>query len=112
VRASMHMQREALRQMAPQYQEASSVHKRVVLDDFVRLTGSHRTYAMWLLKHADEGQQPPVHLPRRVYEADVEEALVLSWNQTNWVCAKRLIPSLPMFIRETLNENGEIATGR
>ncbi len=54
---------EVLRQMAPQYREALSVHKRVIVDAFVRLTGYHRTYAMWLLNHADEGQRSPVHPP-------------------------------------------------
>ena len=98
VGASLHLRREVLRQMAPQYQEALSAHKRVIVDAFVRLTGYHRTYAMWLLNHADEGQRSPVHPPRRVYEADVEEALVLIWTKTNRLCAKRLIPCLPMFL--------------
>ena len=98
VGASLQMRREVLRQMAPQYREASSAHKRMVLNDFVRLTGYHRSYAIWLLNHADEGQQALVHPPRRVYEADVEEALVLIWTKTNRLCAKRLIPSLSMFL--------------
>ena len=96
--ASLHVRREVLRQMVPQYREASSAYKRLVVDDFVRLTGYHRKYAMWLLKHADEGQSSLVHSPRRVYEADVEEALVLIWTKTNRLCAKRLIPSLSIFI--------------
>ena len=98
VGASLRMRREVLRQMTPQYREASSAHKRVVVDDFVRLTGFHRTYAMWLLNRADEGQRYRVHPPRRVYEADVEEALVFVWNQTNRLYVKRLIPCLPMFL--------------
>ena len=55
VGASLHMRREVLRQMAPKYREASWAHKRVVLEDFARLTGYHRKYAMWLLKHAAKG---------------------------------------------------------
>ena len=98
VGVNLHTRREVLKQMAPLYQGASWTHKRVVVDDFVRLTGYHRKYAMWLLKHADEGQPSTLHLPRRVYETDVEAALVQVWNQTNRVCAKRLIPSLPMFL--------------
>jgi hypothetical protein len=53
---------------------------------------------MWLLNHADEGQSSPVHPPRLMYEADVEEALVLIWTKTNHLCAKRLIPSLSIFL--------------
>ncbi len=39
-----------------------------------------------LMKGSDHQCIPP----RRVYEADVEEALVLAWNKTNRLCAKRL----------------------
>ncbi|BCL83746.1 hypothetical protein ccbrp13_62110 [Ktedonobacteria bacterium brp13] len=99
------MRREVLRQMAPQYQEASSAYKRVVLADFVRLTGYHRKYAMWLLNHPGNERPSPVHPPRRVYETEVEEALVHIWNQTNRLCAKRLIPCLPMFVDAFVRHN-------
>jgi len=102
---SLSMRREVLRQMAPQYQEASSAHKRVVLADFVRLTGYHRKYAMWLLNHPGHECPSPVRPPRRLYEAEVEEALVHIWNQTKRLCAKRLIPCLPMFVDAFVRHN-------
>ncbi len=37
--------REVLQQVAPQYREASSSQKRMLLDAFVATTGYHRTYA-------------------------------------------------------------------
>jgi len=98
VAASLHMRREVLRQMAPQYREASSAHKGVVLADFVRLTGYHRTYARWLLNHAQEEHSTVKRPSHCVYGAQVEEALVQVWEQTNRMCSKRLIPFLPTAI--------------
>ena len=73
---SSHVRREVLRQIAPQYREASSAHKRVIVEDFLHLTSSHRTYAMWLLNHAEEGQQTARWSYRYVYRTEVEEILV------------------------------------
>jgi hypothetical protein len=60
--------------------------------------GSNRTYAMWLLNHAEEVQQA---LFTHVYGKSgpaVQQALFLAWNAANHNCAKRLIPFLPILI--------------
>jgi hypothetical protein len=49
--------RELLQQALPQYREALPSQKRTLLDAFVATTGYHRTYARWLLNHAEEVQQ-------------------------------------------------------
>ncbi len=54
---SYQARREVLQQAAPQYREASSSQKRTLLDAFVSTTGYHRTYARWLLNHAEEVQE-------------------------------------------------------
>ena len=72
VGASLHLRREVLRQMVSQYREASSVHKRVVLEDFVRLTGYHRKYTLWLFNHAQEEHQTAKRPSRCVYGTEVE----------------------------------------
>jgi len=94
VGASLQVRREVLRHMAPQYREASSPQKQAVLADFVRLTGYHRTYARWLLNHAQEKRSTAKRPSRCEYGAEVEEALVQVWEQTNRLCSKRLIPFL------------------
>ena len=102
------MRRELLRQFAPQYHEASSGHKRVVLTDFVRLTGYHRKYAISLLQKSHEEQQQIVERPSRcVYGSDVEKALVQLWEQSNCVCSKRLIPFLPTVL-EAMERYGHL----
>ena len=90
--------REALQQVAPQYREASSSQKRTLLNAFVVTTGYHRTYARWLLNHAEEAQQTHGRSQIHKYGPDVQHALFLAWHAANRICAKRLIPFLPTLI--------------
>lgn len=99
--------RAVLHQVATQYREAPRAQKRELLDAFVQTTGSHRTYAMWLLNHAEEGHTLPKRPRPCCYGPEVQEALVLVWNHTNRICAKRLIPFLPTFI-EALEQHGHL----
>src|SRR6266581_7693350 len=90
--------RALLQQTVPQYREASPSQKKTLLDAFVAATGYHRTYARWLLNHAEE-VQPTLQRPRpRQYGPDVQHALFLAWHAANRICAKRLIPFLPTLV--------------
>ena len=51
VGANLYLRREVLRQMIPQYREASPAHKRVVLEDFVRLIPSLSMFLDYLERH-------------------------------------------------------------
>ncbi len=95
-----------LHQIAPAYHQASGSQKQHILEEFVTATGYARKYAQWLLNHAEEVFAPPVVLRRR-YGPEVEEALVLAWKTLNRICAKRLIPFLPVIL-ETLEEHGPV----
>ena len=77
---SFQARREVLQQMAPQYHQASPSQKRMLLEAFIATTGYVRTYARWLLNHAEEVQQTHgrSHLCR--YGPDVQHALFLAWN--------------------------------
>jgi hypothetical protein len=68
------------------------------LDAFVATTGYHRTYARWLLNHAEEVQQTLQRPRPRQYGPEVQHALFLAWNAANPICAKRLIPFLPTLV--------------
>jgi hypothetical protein len=95
---SYQARRALLQQTVPQYREASPSQKRTLLDAFVAATGYHRTYARWLLNHAQEVQQT-LRRPRPPqYGPEVQHALFLVWNAANRICAKRLIPFLPTLI--------------
>jgi hypothetical protein len=95
---SYQARRALLQQTVPQYREASPSQKRALLDAFVAATGYHRTYARWLLNHAEEVQQT-LRRPRPAqYGPEVQHALFLVWHAANRICAKRLIPFLPILI--------------
>src|SRR5436853_7923743 len=79
--------RALLQQTVPQYREASPSQKRTLLDAFVAATGYHRTYARWLLNHAEEVPQT-LRRPAQ-YGPEVQHALFLAWNAANRICAKR-----------------------
>ena len=87
---SYQARREVLRQMAPQYRQASPHQKRTLLEAFIATTGYMPQYARWLLNHADEVQQ--------TYGPDVQHALFLVWHAANRICANRLIPFLPTLL--------------
>jgi hypothetical protein len=85
--------------MLPRYRKASSVkQKSKLLDAFTAATGYNRKYAMSLLNHAQEEQSLPERPRPRQYGSDVQYALFLVWNAANRICAKRLIPFLPILI--------------
>jgi hypothetical protein len=90
--------RALLQQGVPQYREATPSQKRTLVDAFVAATGYHRTYARWLLNHAEEVRQTLQRPHPRQYGPEVQHALFLVWNAANRICAKRLIPFLPTLV--------------
>jgi hypothetical protein len=74
---SYQARRTLLQQTVPQYREASPSQKRTLLDAFVAATGYHRTYAKWLLNHAEEVQQILRWSRPRQYSPEVQHALFL-----------------------------------
>jgi hypothetical protein len=95
---SYQARRVLLQRAVPQYREASPSQKRTLLDAFVATTGYHRTYARWLLNHANEVQQTLQRPRPRQYGPEVQHALFLVWHAANRICAKRLIPFLPTLL--------------
>src|SRR5690348_11429543 len=95
---SYQARRALLQQAVPEYREASRSQKRTLLDAFVAATGYHRTYARWLLNHADEVQQTLQRPRPPQYGPEVQHALFLVWHAANRICAKRLIPFLPTMV--------------
>jgi hypothetical protein len=97
-RVNLQSRRALLRQFAPQYREASYAQKRVLLNVFALATGYHRRYGMWLLNHAEDMLHAPVYKRQRRYGPEVQHVLFLVWHAANRICAKRLMPFLPILI--------------
>ena len=100
-RVNLQSRRALLKQFAPQYREASSAKKRVLLDTFAQVTGYHRRYGMWLLNHAEDVLHAPAYARPSHYGPEVQHALFLVWHAANCICAKRLIPFLPTLIESS-----------
>jgi len=90
--------RALLRYLAPRYQQASPVQKTLLLDAFVEGTGYTRKYAIELLNHGEQDQQTIQRHRLSQYGQEVQQALFLAWKATHYVCAKRLLPSLPSLV--------------
>lgn len=85
-------------QLRPQYRDASRVQKTALLDAFVKLTGYTRKSAIRVLNHAP-GKLGPLTRSRSLrYGPRVLEALVLAWKAAQYICARRLMPSLPTLV--------------
>ena len=90
--------RALLRYLAPRYQQASPAQKTLLLDSFVEWTGYTRKYAIALLNHGEHDQQTIQRRRLPQYRQAVQQALFLAWKAAHYVCAKRLLPSLPSLV--------------
>ncbi len=90
--------RALLRDLAPRYQQASLAQKTLLLDSFVEWTGYTRKYAIELLNHRKQSQQTIQRHRLPQYRQEVQQALSLVWKAAHYVCAKRLLPSLPTLV--------------
>lgn len=96
-----------LRQLAPRYQQASPAQKTLLLDLFVEWTGYTRKYAIALLNHGERDQQTIQRRRLPQYCPAVQQALFVAWKATHYVCAKRLLPSLPSLVA-LLEQHGHL----
>jgi hypothetical protein len=76
------------------YGKANRRGKGELLDEFVRLTGYHRKYAMSLLRHGPPGSRPCQTRRGRpvVCDPSVLAALEVAAEAAGWICGKRLAP--------------------
>ena len=99
--------RALLRSLAPRNPQASPAQKTLLLDSFVEWTGYSRKYAIALLNHGERGQQTIQRHRSPQYGQEVQQGLLLSWKAAHYVCAKRLLPSLPTLVT-SLEQHGHL----
>ncbi len=100
-----------VKSFSKRYRRGSKKAKGAILDEFVQMTGYHRTYAAWLLRQQGRTVYagPRVRLVadvahkgrrrrRRRYGRKVEQALVPLWEMLDFPCGKRLAAALPVMI--------------
>jgi hypothetical protein len=101
-RESKHDLAAALR---PTYRRASKAEKGRILNQFVLATGYHRKYAMGLLKHGPPKRRDRSRVGHTPYGIIVVQALTHIWEQSGYLCGKRLHPFLPLWI-EAMERTG------
>jgi len=75
------------------YLRGSRAEKKVILDEFCKVTGYHRKSAIRLLHRVRCGSGKRRGRPRE-YGSDFVLALKVAWEATDCVCSKRLAPFL------------------
>ena len=84
-----------LKQLQARYREASKKERGAILDEFVKTTGYHRKHAIGVLNGRRVRAQGPIRRPRRrVYTADVADALEILADLFDNICSKRLRTAL------------------
>lgn len=99
--------RALLAQVAPSYHIACRAKKHLILHAFVKTTGYARPTAIRLLNHPPLDAQSIRRARVPIYGPEVQRALFLAWKATHYVCAKRLLPSLPSLM-EVLEQWGHL----
>lgn len=87
--------RELVRVVGERYRSCAPAEKRRVLDEFVAVTGWHRKHAIRVLNAAGCERERTRRARPRVYDEAVRQALLVLWEASDRLCAKRLRPLLP-----------------
>src|ERR1022692_4495043 len=92
--------------ISQRYQAADRNGKKLILDEFVKLTSYHRKHAIRLLTtegHTYQGRK----VGHRIYLEAVKEALIVLWEASDRICGKRLKSLLPSLI-EAMERHGHL----
>lgn len=97
-----------LRIMQERYKRvAQRQEKQALLDEIEQVTGLHRKHLITLLKQQKIERQPRRRERGRQYGVEVDEALALTWEAQDYICAKRLKGVL-VYTAEQLARCGEL----
>jgi hypothetical protein len=99
---------ELVKALAERYSVSTRPEKARILDEFVALSGYHRKHAIRVLRVgvdlgavATRGRRP------RIYDEAVRQSLIVLWEASDRICAKRLKPLLPLLV-DSLERNGHL----
>jgi hypothetical protein len=96
---SSESRQELVAAMRARYERAKASEKTKIVDGIVTATGFHRKYVLGLMRKpviVRVERTDRVRKPK--YSQAVRQALMMTWNAANQICAKRLVPFLPEFV--------------
>ncbi len=108
---SLTARRELCDSIKERYRRSPRKEKKKILDEFASATEYHRKHAIRTLGRDSVNKKPAAlrpPRPPRLYNEDVQEALVTVWKAANCICSKRLVPYLPTFV-ESLERHGHLS---
>lgn len=98
-RMAQQSRREYLESIYQRYRQSDRMEKQRILDEFMRVCGDHRKYAIGLLNRPLMEPQPrrrPRRAPR--YSDTVIDVLAELWGASGYLCAVRLKAALPQWL--------------
>ena len=95
-RLSMATRKELIEAVGKRYRVGTQRQRRVILDEFVRLTGYHRKHAIRVL--ATPAKTAPARTCERLYDEAVKQTSTVLWEAADRICGKRLKALLPTLI--------------
>src|SRR3954467_13325291 len=107
-RLSMATRAELLEVVRERYGKARPPERRLILDEFVAVSGYHRKHAIRLLRQPGGGPAPDRRGRSPVYDAAVRAALVVVWEASDRICGKRLKAALPILV-PAMERHGHLA---
>ena len=100
--------RELVAVTSDRYRESAAAERRIILSEFVALTGYHRKHAIRLLNQTAVLRESSRRRGgRRVYDDAVRDALVVLWEAADRVCGKRLHAVIRILI-PALEQHGHL----
>jgi len=78
-----------LKPLRKRYRKASRKECGAILDEFEKTTGSHRKYAIRVLRGKRRQEKRPARRPRRALYGQEEAQALLLWELFDGICSKR-----------------------
>ena len=95
---SAQSKREYVQAIYERYRRAARPEKRVILDEFCKVTGYHRKHAIRVLTGPAPGASRPARPRRATYSAATIEALRAIWEAAGYPWSRRLHALLPLWL--------------
>jgi hypothetical protein len=95
---SAQSKREYVQAIYQRYRRAVRPEKRVMLDEFCKVTGYHRKHAIRVLTRPAPGAARPARTRRTTYSAGTIEALRAIWEAAGYPWSRRLHALLPLWL--------------
>jgi len=95
---SAQSKREYVQAIYERYRRAVRPEKRLILDEFCKVTGYHRKHAIRVLSGPAPGAARPARPRRATYSASAIEALRAIWEAAGYPWSRRLHALLPLWL--------------